>query len=146
MTHLNLAEGVNFIQFRITDTGGDVGNSPAFALQVDTQPPPSPLNPQPQPAGWTNVNRFGVTWTNPTDLNGIGGAWYKLGAAPTAANDGTFVPGTNRTALTDLTVPGDGIHTVWLWLADGLGHADHTARSDRELCPRHPARLPAPAT
>lgn len=126
VTNLNLAEGANFIQFRITDAGGDVANSPAFALQVDTQAPSSPINPQPQPAGWTNVNRFGVTWSNPSDLNGIGGAWYKLGAAPTAANDGTFVAGTNLTGLTDLTVPGDGTHTLWLWLADGVGNADHT--------------------
>ncbi len=125
-TELELAEGTNFIQFRITDGGGQVANSPAFTLQVDTQPPPPPINPQAQPEGWTKVNRFGVTWSNPGDANGIGGAWYKLGVAPNANDDGVFVPGPNRTSLTDLTVPGDGMHTLWLWLADGLGHADHT--------------------
>ncbi len=126
VTSLALAEGANFAQFRIEDGGGGNELSPAYPLNVDTQAPSSPLNPAPQPANWTNNNSFDATWTNPSDLSGIGGAWYKIGAVPSAANDGVFVAGDGRTSLNGLSVSGDGSHTLWFWLADKLGHSDHT--------------------
>lgn len=130
---LDLAEGANFIQFRIEDNGGDNERSPAYLLNVDTQAPPSPLNPAPLPAGWTNANSFGATWTNPADLSGIGGVWYKLDATPVAANDGIFVAGDGISSLSGLSVGGDGTHTLWLWLADKAGHADHAAAASITL-------------
>ncbi len=124
---LALAEGANFIQFRIEDGGGDNERSPAYLLNVDTQPPSSPLTPAPQPPGWTNLNSFGAVWTNPSDLSGIGGAWYKLDTAPTAANDGIFVAGDGLSSLSGVSVAGDGSHTLWFWLADKLGHTDQAS-------------------
>lgn len=127
VTSLSLAEGANFMQFRIADGGGNNELSPAYPLNVDTKAPVSPLFPAPQPGTWSHINAFGATWTNPADLSGIGGAWYKLDAAPDAANDGFFVAGENLSSLAGLSVSGgDGSHTLWFWLADKLGHADHS--------------------
>lgn len=121
---LVLSEGINFIQFRIHTATNTDEASPAYPLYVDTQAPPSPINPQPQPGAWSGTNAFGATWTNPSDPNGIGGAWYKLDTAPTGFNDGIFVDGTNINSISNVTVDGDGEHVLWLWLADGLGHAN----------------------
>ncbi len=123
-SQVTLSAGINFIQFRIHTNAGTDDASPAYPLYVDLQAPGSPLNLQPQPATWTRVNAFGASWTNPSDPTGIGGAWYKIDSAPTAANDGAFVAGSNLTSINDVSVSGDGEHHVWLWLADGLGHAD----------------------
>ncbi|RME82266.1 MAG: hypothetical protein D6775_11375, partial [Caldilineae bacterium] len=126
VTDLYLSEGINFIQYRITDTLGSVAESPALQLNVDTTPPGPPLNVQAQPGSWTNTDSFTVTWTNPADANGIGGVWYKLDAAPSAADDGTFMAGSDIHTLGGVSVGSDGEHTLWLWLADRPGNADPT--------------------
>ncbi|NOX60325.1 MAG: hypothetical protein GXP42_00015 [Chloroflexi bacterium] len=123
---LPLAEGANYVQFRITDTLSNSASSPAFLVNLDLSPPASPIDPQPQPNGWFNVDDFGATWTNPPDPSGIGGVWYKLDAAPTANDDGVFVAGAGITAITGVSVITDGEHALWLWLADGLGRASYT--------------------
>lgn len=126
VTGLALGQNLNFVQYRIRDALDTLAESPALLLRVDTQGPPAPISPQPQPAGWTNQDHFGAAWSNPTDLNGIGGAWYKLGAAPAGAGDGVFVAGDGLASLDGIQVGGDGQHTLWLWLADRLGNADPT--------------------
>ncbi len=125
VTGLNLGEGQNFIQYRITDTLGIVDESPAFLVNVDTIAPDSPIEPNPQPEGWSNGDDFGATWTNPSDANGIGGVWYKLDSTPTSPDDGTFEAGAGISALSGVSVGTDGEHILWLWLADGVGNADH---------------------
>ncbi|MCO6453643.1 MAG: fibronectin type III domain-containing protein [Caldilineales bacterium] len=126
-TNLALGQGLNFIQFRVIDGLGNTGNSPAYPINVDTIAPPSPINPQPDPAGWTNANSFTATWTNPIDPTGIGGVWYRLDSAPIADDDGIFVAGDDITTLTGVSVGAHGAHDLWLWLADKLGHADHSS-------------------
>ena len=125
VTNLALAEGCNLIQYRIADVEGALGVSPAHVLRVDTQGPGAPINPVLSPGGWTNSNNFVVSWTNPADPNGIGGVWYKVGSTPLAPDDGLFTPGNGINRLSGVAVPGDGVHTVWFWLADRLGNANH---------------------
>ena len=122
---LALGEGQNFIQYRITDTLGTASDSPPYLVNVDTIAPGSPIDPAPQPGGWTNVDDFGATWTNPSDVNGIGGVWHKLDATPNSPTDGVFEAGADITTLSGVAVGADGEHTLWLWLADGVGNADH---------------------
>jgi len=85
----------------------------------------SPMNLTAEPDNWTNVNAFTVTWDNPTDLSGIAGAYYSL-AEPQSATAGTWVSGDDLTTLENITVTAEGEHTLWVWLADHAGNADHT--------------------
>ncbi len=126
VSNLTLTDGANFIQYRITDGNGQTDNSPAFPVNVDTTAPGSAIDPQAVPETWTNINSFGATWTNPSDANGIGGVWYKVGATPSAPEDGLFVVGDDITSLSGLSVGGDGVHTLWLWLQDRVENGDHT--------------------
>ena len=125
VANLSLGEGSNLIQYRMADVAGALGVSPAHVLRVDTQGPGAPINPLLNPSGWTNNNSFAVSWTNPADPNGIGGVWYKVGSTPLAGDDGVFVSESGVNRLTGIAVPGDGVHTMWFWLADKLGNANH---------------------
>lgn len=127
ITGIDLNDGENWIQYRITDTTGIMDESPGIQFFVDTTAPGSPIDPVPQPDGWHNVDDFGAAWTNPSDASGISGVWYKLGSAPLAANDGTFVAGDNIESISGISVGSDGEHQLWLWLADGLDNADHNS-------------------
>jgi hypothetical protein len=93
---------------------------------IDTQPPSAPISMAATPITWTNSNAFTVTWTNPSDLSGIAGAYYKFDAAPTSNADGSWVAGANLTALTNLSVAGDGTHVIYVWLKDNAGGVDYT--------------------
>ena len=92
------------------------------------------------PADWTSVNSFAVTWSNPADLSGIVGAYYKLDTPPTAGNDGIWMPGVNRAQITGISVSGEGAHLVYVWLRDAAGNANHTAR--QEVLLRYDASAP----
>jgi hypothetical protein len=76
------------------------------------------------PAGWARDNSFTVRWENPADLTGIAAAYYKVGAAPGNPGDGTRVPGDDREQIVGLTLPSEGLHTVWVWLEDKAGNID----------------------
>lgn len=114
------------VQVEAVDRAGNRGSDRSNAVfTLDSTPPGAPQNLTAAPAGWTNATSFTLTWTNPADLGPIAGAWYKLDAAPTAANDGVFQAVTDT--LTGVKPTGDGIHPVYVWLQDALGRADHTA-------------------
>ena len=89
----------------------------------DTTAPDQPTRPVGSPARqWTNVNSFSETWRNPTDLSGIAAAYYKLNTPPTSATDGTSVKTSNT--ITDIHVPGDGVHDLYVWLVDAAGNVN----------------------
>lgn len=117
----------NRIQFRIRNEADMLNTSEPYALAVDTVSPNPPFNLQASPDGWTNVNLFSETWSNPDDLSGVVGVFYRLNQRPSHATDGIFVPVTN--ALTDLQVPGEGAHTIYIWLMDAAGNVDHEKRN-----------------
>jgi hypothetical protein len=78
------------------------------------------------PAGWSQDNSFVVRWENPEDLSGIAAAYYRVGTAPQYLRDGTRVPGADLTQIGGVTLPAEGLHTVWIWLEDRAGNIDHT--------------------
>ncbi len=119
-------EGDYTVHARARDAAGNQGQAQPERATVDLSPPTPPQNLVITPTIWTNENAFRLSWQNPTDPAGIAGAWYKVGQPPTRPDDGTFVPGENITTLDNIQVPAEGTHTVYLWLQDGLGHADHT--------------------
>ena len=131
----------NYIRFRVTETGGAGSISPAYLLRVDATPPASPQSLIANPATWTNAGSFTVSWTNPPDVAGIAGAWYKLDSPPTSPLDGTFVMTSNSITGISAGTPGvdDGAHPVYVWLQDILGRADpKTASSHHPLLGHHP--------
>ncbi len=105
------------------------------------------------PDGWTTENVFNLTWTNPADLSGIVGAFYKLDAVPTSNTDGTYVAGAAIASITGITVSGDGYHILYLWLRDFAGNINFIEYSsillqvDRTIeAPINPLASPAGST
>jgi hypothetical protein len=74
------------------------------------------------PAVWSQNDLFAVTWTNPSDLSGIVGAYHKLDSAPTGPEDGIWWPGVGRDRIDKLEVGSEGSHTLYLWLRDAAGN------------------------
>jgi len=80
------------------------------------------------PADWASINSFAVTWSNPAELSGIVGAYYKLDSPPSAWNDGTWMPGDNRVQITGISVNGEATHPLYVWLRDAAGNVNPAAR------------------
>lgn len=112
----------NRIQFRVSTLPGAVETSDAYLVRVDTTPPAAPFGMVSSPAGWSNLNRFRETWSNPTDLSGIGGAYYRLDSLPVFPTDGDFI--TTTTFVDNVAVAGEGKHHIFVWLVDGAGNVD----------------------
>jgi PGF-pre-PGF domain-containing protein len=116
------------------DNGNTQVSSPnADEFTVDTKAPAAPIGLSASPSGSTNVNSFSVSWTNPTDLSGIAGAYYKLDSAPTGPTDGTYQAGTGITSISGISVSGDGSHPIYVWLRDVAGNVNHANRSSTTL-------------
>ncbi|MDH7486323.1 MAG: hypothetical protein QHJ81_08590, partial [Anaerolineae bacterium] len=93
------------VRSRASDGAGNVETpGPGVTFLFDAAAPTAPIGLTASPAGWTNVDEFEVEWTNPPDLSGIAGAWYKLDAPPEHGADGVFVAGVGLTNLTGLSV------------------------------------------
>jgi len=123
-------DGAHPIYIWLQDSLGraDHTHAASTTLYLDRTPPPPPFNLQGVPARtWTHVNSFAETWTNPSDLSGIVGAYYRVdqpGAFPT---DGTFASTVNT--LSNIAVPADGKHDLYIWLVDAAGNVSHLNRN-----------------
>ena len=84
----------------------------------------APIGLAASPSEWAVTDVFTVTWSNPSDLSGIAGAYWKLDGPPTGPEDGTWVPGTGVNRISDLSVSGEGSHTLYVWLRDWAGNVD----------------------
>ncbi len=135
-------DGYYTIRARATDAAGHQTTSEPVTAIIDLAAPPSPQTPAITPANWTNSNAFTVTWTNPIDPAGIAGVWYLVGRAPTRDDDGTFVAGKDIQQLSGISVPTEGQTSIYFWLQDGLGHADHTTAA--RVTARYDATPPLP--
>jgi hypothetical protein len=121
-------EGRYTLWIWLEDAAGNVGTPapavPQTVLKYDrTIWSPTALTAQ--PAGWSATNDFSVSWTNPPDVSGIMGAYYKLDSPPFWAEDGTWVHGSDLERIDRLQVPDEGRHTVYVWLKDVAGNVDH---------------------
>ena len=121
------SDGLYTLLFYSVDAAGNVEIGFPLQLKLDSAAPAAPTAVETIPNGWSRVNRFSVQWANPPDLSGLDGVYYRLDSAPTGNTDGTFSPLTNR--LDGLTVPGEGVHPVYLWLRDNAGNADYRNRT-----------------
>jgi len=107
----------------------DQAQAAAAVLRYDATPPGAPVALVATPTGWTRENDFSLTWTNPPDISGIGGAYYRLDSEPATPTDGTWVPGDQIDHLEHIQVPEEGAHAVYLWLADVAGNVDQRTRN-----------------
>jgi hypothetical protein len=126
-------DGTKTVYVKFKDSAGNVSSVYSDSIILDTTPPAAPSNLTASPSGWTNINSFSVSWTNPSDLSGIAGAWYKLDNPPTSNTDGTYVAGLGRTSLSGITVSGDGSHTIYVWLQDVAGNVNYSNYSTTTL-------------
>ncbi|UCG70302.1 MAG: Ig-like domain-containing protein, partial [Thermoplasmata archaeon] len=120
-------DGPHTIYIWLIDKAGniDYNNRESTILYYDATAPTSPTNVEANPSTWTSTNLFTVSWTNPNEYSGIGGAYYKLDSAPASDTDGTYVAGNDSTSIDSITVSGDGQHTLYVWLKDKAGNIDY---------------------
>lgn len=122
-------DGVHPVYVWLKDNAGNVNvsNRSSIDLHLDTFRPGAPTGLTPTPSSWSNTPTFGISWTNPWDLSGISGAYYKLNAEPASSSDGTWI--TTTSTITNIVVTGEGTHDIYLWLRDGAGNTDYRTRN-----------------
>ena len=91
--------------------------------QHQTRPLAAPLDLQAGPTGWQHYNSFRLNWREPLDQSGIAGVFVRFDSAPTTPTDGQFYA-VNQ-VLEGLQTPGEGQHSLYVWLQDQAGNSDH---------------------
>jgi len=126
ITALTLNEGVNYIQYVITDSLNAPEVSPQAIIRLDTQPPAVPAAMQVTPTGWqtATVPSWVATWRNPDDVSGIVAACYKVGAAPIDSHDGHCISGDAIQRIDNISASVEGSFNFYLWLQDAAGNND----------------------
>jgi immune inhibitor A len=104
--------------------------SATWSVTVDVTAPQAPTNLTANgsnPSDWTNNPTFLINWTNPSDANGIARALYKLGSAPSSNFDTTgSLPSPPPRSI---TIGSQGGVTMYVWLLDTAGNANHVSRA-----------------
>ncbi len=121
----SLEEGfVYYCHIKTKNGAGTIGafSEGSTGIIIDTTPPRAPTAVLVNPPTWTRINKFNITWTNPTDISGIAGVYYKLDTTPKNERDGVFIEGAGINKITEITVEGDGEHSIYIWLKD---HAEN---------------------
>lgn len=109
-----------------TDLANNVESPHIQTIRIDPIAPGPPQQASVSPSGWSHVNSFALSWTNPLDLSGIAGIHYKFDQAPVGPYDGAYIPGVN--SATGLQVASEGQHTLYIWLEDFAGNVDYQQR------------------
>ncbi len=117
------------VNSRATDSCGNVQEVYGTGTFIfSTSAPEGPSNLSVTPSGWTSVNSFTITWTNPPSPSGIVRAYYKWDTPPTSNGDqssGSPVDGQDIESISGLNVPAEGSHRLYLWLKDALGNVSY---------------------
>ncbi|MCB9155430.1 MAG: hypothetical protein H6649_15405, partial [Caldilineae bacterium] len=113
-------DGFRTLYYFSIDVAGNQEISNTEVISVDLNPPPAPIAPVIEPAGWAGENSFTLSWQNPDDTSGIAGAWVSIGDGPPAPGSGDYYPDT--VVANDLSAPAEGSWLVWMSLVDGAGH------------------------
>jgi hypothetical protein len=111
----------------------DFNNYAETELRFDDIKPGAPKALAIDPPYWTNSNYFTLSWENPQEMSGIGGAYYSIGNAPISKDDGIFVAGDDINMIKGINASSSGIWDVYLWLVDGAGNYDHMANDSVKL-------------
>jgi M6 family metalloprotease-like protein len=141
--------GMHTIYIWLMDKADNANYTTNVSIDIyyDPNPPMYPVNIQATPSSWTSVDSFDITWTNPSDLSGIVGAYYKVKTIPLDDTDGTYVPGFDINSIKNIKVDGEtGSHAVYVWLKDNASNTDQRTRNYTILYfdntpPEHPINL-----
>ncbi|MFX1455481.1 MAG: hypothetical protein ACFFDB_08925 [Promethearchaeota archaeon] len=122
-------EGTHDIYVWLVDAAGNINYSAYMSIQLhlDVSKPSAPNLLIANPASWTNMDNFNISWSNPSDLSGIMGAYYKLDAVPTFETDGIYVAGTDIEEIINISVSTEGMHDIYVWLVDAAGNINYSA-------------------
>jgi len=111
--------------------GGDLCGAAEGREDLLDRRPPAPPQLTLSPSGWTNQERFEVSWAaSDEDISGIAAAWYKVGSPPSAPADGARTqknPFTLYIKELGLEEP-EGEHPIFVWLEDGMGNKSQQNR------------------
>ncbi|MHA1269337.1 MAG: hypothetical protein ACTSPY_06070 [Candidatus Helarchaeota archaeon] len=130
----SLNEGSHVIYFKTWDKSLNLNDTLSITWQFykDTNID-SPTNLIIAPSGFAFLNSFDITWTNPSDLSGISGVYYKFNTAPTTDTDGIFIEGSNISQIAGIRVSGAGRHTIYIWMKDSAGNINYNNYAIAEL-------------
>ncbi len=112
--------GIHRVDYMSQDVAGNREIVLTRVIPIDVTPPGAPIAPIIQPAAWSGVNLFTLSWQNPVDTSGIAGAIIFVGQGPPPAGSGTFYPETGQ--INGLTAPAEGNWPVWMALQDAAGN------------------------
>jgi hypothetical protein len=123
-------EGTYTLYLYLKDNAGNTNylSTSTVSLYYDATAPDAPTGVTADgssPSPWKNVSSFSIDWTPPVgDLSGIAGGYYKMYSPPSTPTDGTY--STSKPFIA--APPTDGPLTLYLWMKDNAGNADHTKR------------------
>lgn len=111
---------LNRVKFRIADRAGNMGESGAYSVQIDTVPPQNPTSitcPNHPPYTWSGVSQLTCQWSDAADdVSGVAGYSIDVDQSPSTLPAPIF-----ETASTDLSMP----------LSDGNSWYVHVRTVDR---------------
>jgi hypothetical protein len=119
------SDGPHTLSACVVDFAGGTGCAPARTVLIDNNPPAHPRAVAlPGGDGWRRTNDFDLSWTDPEQgpASPIAGAGWRLTGPGGYDSGAQFVPGRDRAALEDLSVPAAGEYRLSLWLRDEAGN------------------------
>jgi M6 family metalloprotease-like protein len=128
--------GSNELHLWLQDQVGNVNhlNYSTIKLYYDGLAPSPPIALTPHPTNiWTRKNNYSVSWTNPDEDSGIGGAYYKLDTPPASNYDGIYIERNWINHIDDIKVNGAGAHAIYVWLFDRMGNINYMNYSTVDL-------------
>jgi hypothetical protein len=120
-------DGRYVVECRATDVAGNTSEVITRVVRLDRMAPETPSLVGVEPGDWSRDNVFTVRWSNPGDLSGLAGVYYKQGSPPAGPTDGTYVDGV-QTSLS-ITATTEGSVPVYIWLVDKACNSDHQKRA-----------------
>jgi hypothetical protein len=129
----SMSDGIWYWRVRTMDIDGDWGAFSNYSMIMIDTTIKKPMDLLVNPNNWTATNIYSISWSNPDDLSGIIGAYYKLDIPPISNYDGTYVPAESITSIDDISVSGVGEHTIFIWLIDQAGNINFNQHTNAKL-------------
>ncbi|UCE19791.1 MAG: T9SS type A sorting domain-containing protein, partial [Gemmatimonadota bacterium] len=120
--YFDVDDGVWYFHCRAVDGAGNWGPTDHFSVRIDATDPDAPIDLAVEPEGWTHSHVFTLTWTDPEDISGVAGGYFRLNELPSSDTDGEFI--TENPIVVEIA--GEGEHMFYLWLQDNAGNVNET--------------------
>ena len=92
-----------------------------LTITKDTIAPPAPENISAEPDENGEPGSVWIDWTNPSDISGISGIFYKIGEPPESDEDGKYTEEKPFVFVPEK----EGHYRMFLWLKDGAGNSNY---------------------